>query len=102
MPPPIRKISHSSSAGTLPTFTQLTVSGDGHLLVPPPVRLPPTHQGHARITHGNGTARVWVEVRGAGVHVYPNEAAAIPSLVVTPLDQCLVTRNANRVALRRE
>ncbi|XP_066937535.1 uncharacterized protein [Macrobrachium rosenbergii] len=90
MAPP-RKISHSCSAGTLPTFSQLHVGGDGLLLVPPPCRPQPTHQGHAHIAHNNGLLRVWVEVRGAGIHVFPHEAASLPSIVVAQLDQCDVT-----------
>ncbi|XP_042867959.1 uncharacterized protein LOC122250547 isoform X2 [Penaeus japonicus] len=89
--PPVRKISHSCSAGTLPTFTQLHVGGDGLLLVPPPARPPSAHQGHVHIMHGSGFLRVWVELRGGGLHVYPNEAASLPSLVVAHLVQCDVT-----------
>ncbi|XP_071537099.1 uncharacterized protein [Panulirus ornatus] len=90
-PPPPRKISHSCSAGTLPTFTQLHVGGDGLLVVPPPARTPSAHQGHAHIQHGASLIRVWVEVRNAGLHVYPHEAASRPSLVVAQLDLCDVT-----------
>lgn len=35
--------------------------------------------------------RVWVELRGGSLHVYPNEAASLPSLVVAHLVQCDVT-----------
>ncbi|KAK3881359.1 hypothetical protein Pcinc_014191 [Petrolisthes cinctipes] len=91
LPPPPRKISHSCSAGTLPTYTQLQVGGDGLLLVPAPSRPPSTHQGHAHITHGNAFLRVWVEIRTTSLHIYPHEAATLPSLVVANLDQCDVT-----------
>ncbi|XP_076053394.1 uncharacterized protein LOC143032460 [Oratosquilla oratoria] len=82
-----RKFSHTSSAGALPTFTQLHVSADGLLMVGPPTRAPATHQGHAYVAHNNAFIRVWLEIRGCGLHVFPHQAASTPSMVVTPLDQ---------------
>ncbi|XP_069194797.1 uncharacterized protein [Procambarus clarkii] len=90
MAPP-RKISHSCSAGVLPTFAQLKMGGDGVLLVPAPTRLPSAHHGYAHIPHGTQLLRVWVEVRGSGLHVYPHRASSIPSLVVPHLHLCHVT-----------
>ncbi|KAK4312459.1 hypothetical protein Pmani_016122 [Petrolisthes manimaculis] len=93
-----RKISHSCSAGTLPTYTELQVGGDGLLLVPVPTRPPSTHQGHAYITHGNAFLRVWVEIRTTSLHIYPHEAATLPTLVVAHLDQCDVTLTHDVIA----
>ncbi|KAK8741167.1 hypothetical protein OTU49_002531, partial [Cherax quadricarinatus] len=86
-----RKISHSCSAGVLPTFTHLRVGRDGMVMVPAPTRPPAAHHGHVHIPHGSQLLRVWVEVRGAGLYVYPHRAASLPSLVVPQLDLCDVT-----------
>ena len=34
---------------------------------------------------------MWAELRGGGLHLYPQPTAALPLQVVPSLDQCLVT-----------
>ncbi|XP_045129551.1 uncharacterized protein LOC123515145 isoform X3 [Portunus trituberculatus] len=90
MAPP-RKLSHSCSAGLLPTFRRLQVGGDGQVVAPTPARSPALHRGSVTIPHAGGLLRVWAEVRSGALHVYPQRAAALPSLVVAHLAQCRVS-----------
>ncbi|KAK8406058.1 hypothetical protein O3P69_007046 [Scylla paramamosain] len=88
MAPP-RKLSHSCSAGLFPTFRRLQVGGDGQVVAPTPTRSPALHRGPVTIPHAGGL--VWAEVRTGALHVYPQRAAALPSLVVAHLAQCCVS-----------
>ncbi|XP_050690678.1 uncharacterized protein LOC126982569 [Eriocheir sinensis] len=88
---PPRKISHSCSAGLLPTFSRLQVGGDGQVKAPPPARAPALHHGPVTIPHAGGLLRVWAEVRSGALHIYPQRAATLPSLVVGHLEACRVS-----------
>ncbi|MPC97128.1 hypothetical protein E2C01_092422 [Portunus trituberculatus] len=56
MAPP-RKLSHSCSAGLLPTFRRLQVGGDGQVVAPTPARSPALHRGSVTIPHAGGLLR---------------------------------------------